>query len=386
MKQIITSIIDNDLYKLTMLNAVLKLYPNEKVEYKFHNRGNTKFPKGFAFEIEKQFFMMKDLSLTQTEELYLRKKLGPQFGEEFYEFIREFRFNADYLFVTEGIDGSFSLTIKGLWQNTILWEVPLMAMISEMYYIMSNITPDFEAFKKKTFDKGSQIFFNNLNVNEFGTRRRFSKLTQSIAIRTLKMSSKGRLLGTSNLYFGMIHELVVSGTQAHEWTMFHATKHHYINANLRAVEAWMSVYGDSYSTLLPDTYTSRVFFDSLPNNIMEKCNGFRQDSGNPYAFTDLVLIHCEELGAYSEFKTITYSDNLNMDKILLINEHRKDKIKKAYGVGTNFTNDFEGVAPLNMVIKLDKVNNKSTVKLSDDSGKYTGDSNEILKCKEELNL
>lgn len=39
---IITSILDTDLYKLTMQNAILRLFPRAWVEYTFINRGKQK--------------------------------------------------------------------------------------------------------------------------------------------------------------------------------------------------------------------------------------------------------------------------------------------------------------------------------------------------------
>lgn len=386
MKQIITSILDNDLYKFTMLNAILKLYPTDIVEYKFHNRANVKFPSWFGNTLREQIGLMETISLTQTEEMYLREHFSSIFDEHFFDYLRNFRYKSDQISIKES-HGELSLVIKGTWAETILWEVPLMALISEQYFQNSKVTPDFLKFVNSTKLKGNVILKQNLDVIEFGTRRRFSRLSQMVALNTLKTSSKNRILGTSNLLMGMFLGLKVFGTQAHEWTMFHGAIHSYSQANIQAVKAWLSIYNKP-TLLLPDTYTSKLFFESaLKTDIgRDFCNGFRQDSGDPFIFTNLVLDYHKELNIISEFEEIMYSDNLNMSKILEISKYKQGSIKKYYGVGTNFTNDFEGITPLNMVIKLDKVNGKSVCKLSDDLGKNTGDSEEVLKCKKELGL
>jgi nicotinate phosphoribosyltransferase len=107
-------------------------------------------------------------------------------------------------------------------------------------------------------------------------------------------------------------------------------------------------------------------------------------------FADKAINHYQGLGIDPKTKTIVFSDSLNDQKAIEINEHCKDRIKTAFGIGTFLTNDC-GYTPLNMVIKLAQVtlNGARTVncvKLSDSPGKYTGDPQEVALCKSMLGL
>jgi len=382
MNQIITSFIDNDVYKFTMLNAVLKTYPGRQVEYTFHNRDGRIISEEVSGEIRNQVRLMSTVKLTQVEEIYLRKKF-PMFDEEFFEFIKNYRFDPFDVTIT-GLHGDFSVTYKGLWENTILWEVPLMGIISETYFGINHPNTSLSQFKTNTAEKGKLIFSEKLEVIEFGTRRRFSKLTQSLAISILKMNKA--IVGTSNMYFGMIHNLDVKGTTAHEWTMAHGAMFGYKDANNKALRAWQKVYGTSLNVALTDTYSSKVFFEGFNKEDAISVSGLRQDSGNPIEYTDLALQYYKDKNIPSRNKTIMYSDSLNIEKAIIIKKHRPDENHKVYGIGTYFTNDIEGIKPLNIVIKMSSFEGKPTVKISDDLGKNTGDSQEILTCKKELNL
>lgn len=382
MKPIITSVLDNDLYKFTMLNGVLKLYKGAYVEYKFYNRDPRPYPTSFFQELKRQISYLDKLRLTQVEEIHLRKKYGHLFGEEFFYFLSNFRFDSSQVTVKLNSIGELTIIIKGCWEDTILYEVPVMAIISELFFCLSGDVIDMEEFKRDTYQKGVTLRNEKIPYMEFGTRRRLSKLAQSIAISILKQSGTN-FLGTSNVYLGMIHEVKVFGTVAHEWVMYHGAKFGYKKANSAAVTAWKQIYGEELNVALPDTYTSKVFYDTLEKGFLAKITHVRQDSGEPNDFTDLSIMH---YGIFAKYLTILYSDGLNVDKVLDIEAYRKGEVQKTYCLGTSLTNDFKGVKPLNIVIKLDSVDGIQTVKLSDTSGKHTGDPGAIEECLKELEL
>lgn len=379
-KPIVTSVLDNDLYKFTMLNAVLKLYKNTYVEYKFYNRDPRPYPPAFFQELKRQIAYLDKLRLTQVEEIYLRKTYGHLFGEEFFYFLSNYRFDSTQVTVRLSSTGELTIIIKGCWENTILYEVPVMAIISELFFKLSGDVIDMETFKTNTYQKGVTLKENNIPFTEFGTRRRLSKLAQSIAISILKYSGPN-FLGTSNVYLGMIHDVKVFGTVAHEWIMYHGAKFGYKEANPSAVNAWRQVYGEELNVALPDTYTSKVFYETLGKELLAKITHVRQDSGEPNDFTDLSIMH---YGIYAKYLTILYSDGLNVQKALDIEAYKQGEVQKTYCLGTSITNDFKGIKPLNIVIKLDSVDGIKTVKLSDISGKHTGDPGAIEKCLKEL--
>jgi len=378
MRRIITSILDNDLYKLTMLNAVLKLYPGQQVEYTFHNRDKRDVPTAVYIEFAKQVGYMAEIGLTLNEEIYLRQNFSQLFDEDFFEYLRNFRFNPDQVRM-DYIGQDLKMTIKGTWESTILWEVVLLALLSEIFFTMTAPDTSLKQFKINTADKGETLKKHDIRFMEFGTRRRMSKLTQSLAISLLKITGKGNFLGTSNVYLGMLHDVPVKGTVAHEWIMYHGAVVGYKMANEEAIEAWREVYGTELDTVLPDTYTTKSFFDTVKIPI----TSLRQDSGDPMMFTSRAHMY---FGDQAKEKTIIYSDNLNVEKVLAINAREEDDFNKIFALGTNFTNDVEGIKPLNIVIKMSKANGKPTVKLSDSEGKYTGNPKEIEKCKKELGL
>lgn len=383
MTPIITSLLDNDLYKFTMLNAVLKTYPNTPVEYTFHNRDNREFTREMVAVIRRQVDLMRKIKLSQIEEIYLRKEFSELFDEDFYEYIRNYRFNPDDVFILYD-QGVLDLQIKGTWEETILWEVPLMAVISQVYFEMNNPNTSLSQFKIDTAEKGKLIHSESMNVVEFGTRRRFSKLAQSLAISILKMN-RG-ISATSNMYFGMIHNLSVKGTTAHEWIMAHGAMAGYEKANSHALAAWRQIYGSKLNMALTDTYTSKVFFKNFGKYEAIASVGLRQDSGDPMVYTDMAIQYYQDNNIPGRNKTIMYSDSLNVEKAIAINNYRKGEILKIYGMGTSLTNSIEGITPLNIVIKLSSFDGKPTVKISDDLGKNTGESQEIINCKKELNL
>lgn len=377
MNPIITSILDNDLYKFTMLNAVLKLYPNQQVEYTFCNRDKREIPTVVYSELARQIRYMEKLSLTQTEEIFLRDRFSHIFDEDFFEYLRNFKFNSDQVKL-EYFGQALKMTIHGSWESTILWEVPLMAILSEVFFKKTIGDVNLANFKTSTFKKGETLNQAKIPFMEFGTRRRFSKLTQTLAVSLLKMSGRGYMEGTSNVYLGMMHNVPVKGTVAHEWIMYHGATFGYTEANNKAIQAWREVYGDNLNVLLPDTYTTKSFLET----VTEPIKTVRQDSGDPLLFTSKMHMHFRE---NAKGKTILYSDGLTVDKVLEINAV-ESPFEKKFAIGTHFTNDIEGTTPLNIVIKMSKANGIPTVKLSDVEGKNTGDSTEIEKCKKELKI
>lgn len=387
MEKIITSLLDNDLYKFTMLQAILKLYKGKQVAYKFINRDNRQFPEGFDKLLISHLKDMENIYLTKNEEIYLRDKFKDLFDEEFFSFITNFRFNASTVNVSQDA-GDLQISIKGTWEETILWEVPLMALISELFFKQepgNTVDQLYSNFKIVTSIKAQILEKKGVKIIDFGTRRRYSKLAHSLLVTIMKIYGRKSFIGTSNVYFGMTHNLEVFGTQAHEWIMFHGAIGDYKTANKRSIDAWREVFEYKLGIILSDTYTTDVFFDGLSKEDGELIPGIRQDSGDPLEFTDKTLKYYESIGVSSEDKTIIYSDALSTPKIIEIDNYPA-KVNKIYGVGTFLTNDFRGKKPLNMVIKLSEVEGKPTVKLSDNIGKNTGDPEEVIKCKKELNL
>jgi len=383
---IIRDLLDNDLYKFTTMNAVQKKFPNAEVLYRFVNRGKTPFPKGFAEALREEVNTLSSLSLSAEAEEYMRRKCY-FFEPVFIDLLKGYRFNpAEVTIKQEG--SNLEVEIRGLWYRTVLWEVPIMAIISELYFRMTNQKTD--DYKPRIVGKAQEFVRMGAEVSEFGTRRRFSFEVQDNLVGLLKEHMGKYLLGTSNVYLAMRHDITPLGTHPHEWFMYHGAHYGYRMANAIALESWVDVYQGNLGIALTDTYTSKNFFQSFSTKFSKLFDGVRWDSGNALEFTDRVIEHYIKNRIDPKTKTIVYSDGLDMEKVKEIKAYVNGRIHDAYGIGTYLSNDV-GVTPLNMVIKLFAAKPAGwssfvpTVKLSDVEGKHTGTPEEIEMCLRTIN-
>ena len=386
---ILNSILDNDLYKFTMQNAVIKLFPYSKARYKFINRGNTQFPEGFDNELRKHISAMSSLALTTEEKLFLEERcyyLDPTY----LDFLRGYQYDQSEVTVIQNA-GELQISIEGYWYRTILWEVPLMALVSELYFKMTNQTalPEKEIIE---IVRNKAVSYRNMaaKVADFGTRRRYSFDNHDLVVRELVLYCQESFIGTSNVYFAMKYDLKPIGTHAHEWFMFHSTKYGFKMANKLALDNWVHVYRGDLGIALSDTFTTDVFFRAFDKKFTKLFDGVRHDSGDPIVFTDKTIAHYNSMRIDPMSKTIIFSDGLNPKAVESILSYCRGKIGVSFGIGTNFTNDV-GVKPLNIVIKLTEAKPEgqeweNAVKLSDATGKYTGENHTIQLCKNVLKI
>jgi len=378
---------DNDLYKFTTMNGIQKLYPDAMVRYSFVNRGHTLFPDGFAVKLRGEVDSLSALVLSKEEENFLVSRCY-YFDPVFIDLLKGFRFNPSEVEIQQK-NGNLQVEVKGLWYRTVLWEVPLLALISELFFSLKGERPS--EVEARASEKAFKLNDIKAEYSDFGTRRRFSFDVHDEVIKTLKDSSPEFFKGTSNVYLAMKHNLTPIGTHPHEWFMFHASRYGYRSANVKALDAWVDVYKGDLGIALSDTFTSDNFFSSFSTLHAKLFDGIRQDSGDPLAFTDKAVKFYRDNRIDPATKTIVYSDALDLDRIQGIKKYVARRIHDVYGIGTYLTNDV-GVLPLNIVIKLTGSKNEinddyhPVVKLSDDPAKYTGDPEEIKLCKAILNL
>jgi len=403
---IIKSIIDNDLYKFTQQQAVVELFQREWVKYNFINRGGTKFPDGFDLRLRQELKKMEQLSLKDSEADFLTQKCGSFLKPTYIDFLKSYRYDSSEIGITQD-GGDLTINITGYWYRTILWEVPLMALISELYFQMTG-----EKIKSRSerhtnnIEKGKKFYTHGMKVADFGTRRRYSYDNQLEVVEDLLScfdNGNPFLVGTSNVHIAMKTGIQPIGTHAHEWFMFHAVHYGYTMANYRALENWVKVYEGDLGIALSDTFTTDVFFKTFDKKFAKLFDGVRHDSGDPFEFATKVVAHYRKLEIDSSSKTIVFSDGLNTDIAVDLYKFCKDlgiktaiaygspvaAIKSSFGIGTHFTNDV-GVKALNMVIKIVQVKVGDiwfdTVKLSDNPIKHTGTKEEIQLCKDTLRI
>lgn len=386
---ILHSILDNDFYKFTMQNAVVQLFPRAKARYQFINRGKHPFPEGFADTLREQVDKMGQLQLTPAEKRFFAKTC-PYIDPTYFDFLEGFRYDPkEVTIVQQGTD--LSVHIEGYWYRTILWEVPIMALICQLYYTVTEqqrVSDDEVAqIVRRKMDKYDKL---DITIADFGTRRRHSYAVHDLVIQALKSQPSGTFIGTSNLHFAMKYDTKPIGTHAHEWFMFHAAKYGYKMANLLGLEHWAEVYRGDLGIALSDTYTTEAFFRQFDKKLSKLFDGVRHDSGDPIEFTEKVIAHYASKGIDPRSKTIIFSDGLDYSKVEKISTYCKGKIGYSFGIGTDFTNDV-GLSRMNIVLKMTEALPEDNIwtpviKLSDEPMKHTGSTEEIEMAKKFLHI
>ena len=213
MRQIINHFTDDDLYKLTMCCAVIDNYPRAHVCYQFVDRDDTVYPKGFAQEVEHQIELLETVIITDEEINFLRKKCN-YLPEWFLTYLRGFRFSRNWVKVWQNEEGHLHIEIEGLWADTILLEVKILAIISELFYMFNKQAQefDYQELYDNTYHKTERLLEAGCVFSDFGTRRRASLVAEETAVRAMKdcydsKEWKGRFVGTSNIHLAMKYDL-----------------------------------------------------------------------------------------------------------------------------------------------------------------------------------
>ena len=389
---IIQSVLDTDLYKFTTSYAYSKLYPRAYGQFRFIDRGKTTYPQGFAEELKKELQEMSKLALTKDEASFLSLEL-PYLPPTYIDFVRGFRFDPEEVKVEQDAEGHLSIIAEGLLYRVTLWETPILALVSELYYKMLGAQPDMEYTERTIISKARKLAEHGITFSMFGMRRRFSAAIEDRVTELLKEHAAGYLFGTSNVYYAYKHGLRVSGTHPHEWIQFHGAMFGYKMANYMAMEDWINVYDGDLGTVLTDTYTTDVFMRNFSKKHAMLFTSLRHDSGDPLQFTEKVIARYRELRVDPTIKYIIFSDSLDPERAIEIANYCKGRIGASFGIGTNFSNDVgNGVRPRNIVMKLwkckmtEKERWNPCVKLSDVDGKHTGEPEEIELAQRTLGL
>lgn len=385
----IHTILDTDLYKFTTSYAYIKLFPYSIGTFSFKDRDETAYTDKFLEKLTEAVNAMAEIKLTDKELEYMTRscRFMPRV---YWEWLSSFRFEPDKIKIHLDEDCHLNIEITDYLYKATLYEVPLLAIVSEIKNQTLGNVADMDDIISKLSEKVSLSNEHTLSFSEFGTRRRFSFDVQDQVISYLKETSK-YCTGTSNCYFAMKYDMKPMGTHPHEWFMFHGAQFGYKHANYMALENWVNVYDGDLGIALSDTYTSKAFLSNLSRKQAKLFDGVRCDSGDEFDFTDRLVARYRELGVDSTTKTIVFSNALDFGKALDIQEYCKGKIRCAFGIGTNLTND-TGFKPSNIVMKLTqcKINANQDwcecVKLSDDDGKHIGSEAEVKACLYDLRL
>ncbi|MBV2191489.1 MULTISPECIES: nicotinate phosphoribosyltransferase [Providencia] len=381
---IITSLLDTDAYKLHMQQAVFHRYYQVPVVAEFRCR-SSEILGSYADEIRQQIQLMAKLSLSDDELGFLRRL--PFFQEDYLMWLRSFRFNPEQVVVSTTDEGQLAIRISGPWREVIMWEVPLLALVSEIIQKdrHPNIHPDdaVQQLKKllNVFYQQAdehQLDLSHFKLMDFGTRRRFSYDVQSAIVSMLKQEFP-YLVGTSN--YKLAHELDLSpvGTQAHEWFQAHQQiSPELANSQREALQSWLDEYPNHLGVALTDCITMDAFLRDFDVNFANRYQGLRHDSGDPIEWGEKAIAHYQKLGIDPMSKTLVFSDSLDLQKALELYRYFHQRINLVFGIGTRLTCNIPNVTPLNIVIKLVECNGKPVAKLSDSPGKTICEDDEFV--------
>lgn len=379
-KDIIHTLLDNDLYKFNMQQGMLhRCHYASHCTYEFHCRTDEDLTP-YIPRLKEELQKLCNLQFMQSEIRKLKEK--PWFKENYIEFLKNFRLDYNTLYIrSEKEDGRnvLRVTATGSAVNETLFEIHVMSILSEIRN--QSLYPDvkFEDIRKPLFEKikflkskqkehnGMEGFF----FADFGTRRRFSYEAQFVVNDQLKRSVPDMYIGTSNVHIA--HELGVTaiGTQAHEWfQLFQQSPNNHVKDSISAaLEAWVQEYRGELGYALTDIITMDAFVRDFDKFFGKLYDGLRHDSGCPFEWGEKAIKMYVDLGIDPKTKTLIFSDGLDMELSVRLWEHFHKYIKVSFGIGTNLTNDIEGVKPINMVMKLLTVNGEPTAKISDAPGK-----------------
>ena len=389
MKQIITSILDSDLYKITQQQAVFHQYFNAHGRYQFVCRNNdVTFTDEMVSEIKFQLEAMSNIRLAEADYLY---NLG-FFKEDYLNWLGEYQFDPSEVFISNE-DGELEIYAEGRWANAILWEVPLLAIVNEVYF---KHTSNFEELRQtgmerlnakiETIREVNEFSADPISIAEFGTRRRYSKDWQEYVTREL--AKAGAIVGTSNVRLARILGIKPIGTMAHEFLCGHlGLVDNIAEAQKRALHVWLQEYdAHNLGIALSDSFTSDAFFRDFGVALSNEFDGIRHDSGDAFEFGRKAINHYRNMGIDPMTKSIVFSDGLNISSAIEIYNAFQGRIKTSFGIGTSITNDLS-CEPINIVMKLVGMRRTKDapevpiIKLSDAAGKAIGNPQMIEAVK-----
>ena len=396
-QQIINHFTDDDLYKLSMCCAVIDNFPRVQVKYQFVDRNDTVYPTGFADELKRQIALLENVTITDKEIDFLRRKCS-FIPEWFYTYLKGYRFNHEWVKAWQDDKGLLHIEFEGCWADTILLEVKVLAIISELYYIMTNQTDklNYEEYYDKAYHKAERLLKAGCVFSDFGTRRRASFEAEETAIRAMKdcynsHKWKGKFVGTSNVYLAMKYNLVPVGTMAHEFICAIGGMYGPQMANHIAMNRWRNTFRGALGTYLYDSFGWDIFDHNFSEDFANQFKGLRVDSGNNFEQLHKIVKKYQSLGIDPRTKQIIFSNALATDRAIEIQQYAQKLCQPSFGIGTHFTNDFEGVEPMNIVIKLiaAKITESwsfynDTCKISEDKGKHTGKPEVIKRFMEAI--
>ena len=376
---IITSLLDTDLYKFTMMQVVLHQFPGAQVEYKFKCRNPGVQLAPFANEIRDEIRSLCSLHFQDAELAYLRSLRFIK--SDFVDFLGLFKLNEKYITVTPQHNGEIDIAIRGPWLHTILFEIPVLAIVNEVYFRNTQPVPDFPEGRRRLDVKIAQLQgegLSNLKIADYGTRRRFSRAWHEEVLRVLNSRLSHQFAGTSNVLAAMRLGITPLGTMAHEYLQAcQALGPRLRDSQVFGFESWAKEYRGDLGIALSDVYGINAFLRDFDMYFCKLFDGARHDSGDPFAWGERLIEHYRHNRVDPCTKTLIFSDGLTIPRTIELYQQFRGRCLLAFGIGTNLTNDL-GCEPLQIVIKMTRCNGQPVAKLSDSPNKNMCDDEKYL--------
>ena len=371
---VITSLLDTDLYKFTMMQAVLHQFPGAQVSYKFKCRTTGVKLAPYVDEIRAEIRSLCKLQFTEQELDWMRALRFIK--SDFVDFLGLFRLNEKYIDVVGLPNGEIDIRIHGPWLHTILFEIPVLAIVNEVYFRNTQPVPDYVEGRQRLDTKIAQLQedgLSDLKIADYGSRRRFSKAWHEEVLRVLtsRLGSgvTGRFAGTSNALFAMKLGLTPLGTMAHEYLQAcQALGPRLRDSQVFGFETWAREYRGDLGIALSDVYGIEPFLRDFDMYFCKLFDGARHDSGDPFTWGERMIEHYKSNRVDPLTKTLIFSDGLTVPSTIELYQRFRGRCQLAFGIGTNLTNDL-GYESLQIVIKMVECNGQPVAKLSDTPSK-----------------
>lgn len=375
--QIINSLLETDMYKFSMGQTIFHQFTSYKTTWTFKCRNkDVHFTDEMVEEIKEQVQAFCQLRFTEKELEYLDNITWIK--GTYVDFLRLWQPRYEEFTITTDAPCGLAIDAAGTWLNTSMYEIPVLAIVNEVYFRMAyDYDVLLKQFKRRLDEKVRLLeedTYRLSDFSEFGLRRRLSAEAQEMAVKAIaevELPADSHFIGTSNVYLAKKFNLKPVGTMAHEWIMCTGQGNHKHNpaySNWYALDAWVKEYGILNGIALTDTITTDCFLRDFQLTYATLFSGVRHDSGDPYEWGDKMIAHYNSLGINPRTKTLLFSDSLDFERATALYDYFKDKAKVAFGIGTFISNDTDEEA-LNIVMKTTKCNGMDVAKISDVAGK-----------------
>lgn len=373
----IHSLLENDMYKFSMGQCIYNNFSSYTTTWKFKFRNWEKLGKvtpEMLAEIKEHVSDYCSLRFEKTELEYLRSI--PWIKPAYVDFLKLWHPSSDEIEITDNDPSGLSITVKGSWLNTSMYEVPILAIVSEVYCKRCGTATNVS--DADIFALSQRLSSSGIQYSEFGLRRRQSSAIQRKMIDELRGTTG--FLGTSNVYLAKMYDIKPMGTMAHEFIMCAGQGDPSWNpaySNKAMMEAWTKEYGVDNGIALTDTIGTDMFLKDFDKKFATLFSGVRHDSGNPIEWGNKMIKHYESLGIDPTTKTLLFSDSLTAESAALIAQTFEGRAKTAFGIGTFISNP--SPIKLNIVMKVVECNGLPVAKLSDVPGKGMCEDQEYIK-------